>query len=177
MGSSEEDRLKIFRQVYETNVSSLIRFAQRFSPSDVAEDIVQDVFVELWKIETFSEMDYLQAYLFRAVKNRCINYLKQIQTQKLFVKKSEIELMQRGLEYFDTIEKIIIKKEELQIIYDQIDLLPKKCKQIFKLSYFEDKKSNEIAKLLQLSIRTVEHQLYLGLKLLRKNLQQKKQKL
>jgi len=173
MSSSEKDRLNVFRQVYEKNVSSLICFAKRFAPNDVAEDIVQDVFVELWKIEKFPEMDYLQAYLFRSVKNRSINYLKQIEKQKVFVEKSEIELKQRGLEYFDTVEKMIIRKEELQIIYDQIDLLPEKCKQIFKLSYFDEKKSNEIAELLNLSIRTVEHQLYLGLKVLRNNLQKK----
>lgn len=173
MSSPGKDRLKIFRQMYETNVSLLVRFAQRFTPSDAAEDIVQDVFVELWKIEEFPETDYLQSYLFKAVRNRCINYLKQKQTQNLYVEKSVTEMMQRGLEYFNTVEKVIIREEELQLIYDHIELLPDKCRQIFKLSYFEDKKSNEIAELLQLSVRTVEHQLYLGLKILRKNLQHK----
>lgn len=54
----------------------------------------------------------------------------------------------------------------MQIVYDQIERLPEKCRIVFKMAYFEDKKNAEIAEILELSIRTVEHQLYLGLRTL-----------
>lgn len=64
----------------------------------------------------------------------------------------------------------------MQNIYDQIELLPEKCRIIFKMAYFEEKKNAEIALLLNLSTRTVEHQLYLGLRTLRKQLVTKEKK-
>ena len=75
-----------------------------------------------------------------------------------------------GLDYYESYEKKIIDKEDIQHIYNQIEELPEKCRQIFKMAYFEEKRNAEIAEILNISIRTVEHQLYLGLKTLRSRL-------
>ncbi len=170
--SKSNDR-QTFKRMYETNVSALVRFAQRYTPADVAEDIVQDVFLELWKNEKTLDEASARYYLFTSVRNRCINHLNKEQTKESFADKAVFEIQQHGLAYFDSPDKLIIEREELQQVYDRIEELPEKCRRIFKLSYFEDKKSIEIAELMNLSIRTVEHQLYLGLKTLRERLRRK----
>ena len=165
MHHSEKDRLYAFRQMYRANMPTLVRFARRYIPAGEAEDVVQDVFLELWKTGKILNEESARSYLFTSVRNRCINYLKQL--KELYSDDIALEMQQRDLDNFDSVEKLMIKKEELQQVYDRIEQLPDKCRRIFKLSYFDGKKSFEIAELLQLSIRTVEHQLYLGLKTLR----------
>jgi RNA polymerase sigma-70 factor (ECF subfamily) len=164
---AEQSTLDAFKQIYEANISLLVRFAQRFTEAEVAEDIVHDVFAELWKSEKQLDDATARAYLFMAVRNRCINHLKQEHAHKTHLRKVLTEIQLHGLDYFDSTEKLIIEAEQLQQIYSHVDQLPEQCRRIFKLAYFDGKKSTEIAELLTLSIRTVEHQLYLGLKTLR----------
>jgi RNA polymerase sigma-70 factor (ECF subfamily) len=51
-----------------------------------------------------------------------------------------------------------------------INDLPQKCREIFLLSRFEGKTNQEIADTLQLSVRTIEHQISKALKVLRKHI-------
>lgn len=167
MLGQEQHKLYTFKCLYETHASSLIRFAKRFTSARMAEDLVQDVFLEIWKNDKILENEYSRSYLYTAVQNRCINFLKQEQHKKIYMRETQAE--EWGINFGDTTHSND-NTEQMQQIYHQIDLLPDKCKEIFKLAYIEEKKSAEIAGLLNLSIRTVEHQLYLGLKSLRENL-------
>lgn len=108
-----------------------------------------------------------------AVRNRCINILKREKVKESYVHSAQLDNQLLGLDYYDLFEKLLIVREDMQVIYDQIEQLPEKCKVIFKMSYFEDRKNAEIAELLDISIRTVEHQLYLGLRTLRDKLASK----
>ena len=63
----------LFRQYYP----SLIFYATRLVGEEEAEDVVQDVFVELWKRKDHIEIgDQIQAFLYRAVYTRALNVLK-----------------------------------------------------------------------------------------------------
>ena len=62
---------------------------------------------------------------------------------------------------------MLIRQELLEQIRLEIEKLPAKCRQIFKMTYYEDKKAAEIAEELNISVRTVETQIYKGLKTLR----------
>jgi RNA polymerase sigma-70 factor (ECF subfamily) len=159
-----------FKHYYEVNVSSLIRFAQRFVSFEVAEDIVHDAFLEIWDHPEIYDRMPAHSYLFTAVRNRCLNVLKREQVRENFIRSAESDNRVLGLDYYDSSEKQIIDKENIQYLYEQIERLPEKCRVIFKMAYFEDKKNAEIAESLKLSIRTVEHQLYLGLRTLRDRL-------
>lgn len=166
--------LQAFWYYYETNVAGLVIFARRFIPVDMAEDIVHDVFLEIW--EHIDSLDTLpsRSYLFMAVKNKCLNYLKKEEVKASYLSHIQRENKRLELEYYDSFEKLLIDQQSLHEVYRQIELLPEKCRQIVQLAYFKEKKNAEIAELLGLSIRTVEHQLYLGLKRLREKLQQRK---
>jgi len=159
--------LTSFQIYYNANISALVIFAQRFVPAETAEDIVHDVFLEAWNhAETQQELPS-RSYIFMAVRNKCLNYLKREQVKQNYIESAQLENRLLGLDYYNSDEKLIIERENIQEIYNQIEKLPEKCRIIFKMAYFEEKKSAEIAEILHLSIRTVEHQLYLGLKTLR----------
>lgn len=167
MNSTEEAHLQFFKCFYEANISPLILFARRFVSPVIAEDIVHDVFLEIYENrESFEEMP-VRSYLFMAVRNRCLNTLKREEVKENYIHTTQLDNQLLGLDYYDSFENLLIEKDSLHELYTQIDRLPDKCQQIFKLAYFEEKKNAEIAELLNISIRTVEHQLYLGLKTLR----------
>lgn len=168
--TSKDSSLISFKRYYETNVSSLIRFAIRFVPLEIAEDIVHDVFLEMWNHQETDKDIPSRPYLFMAVRNRCLNSLKREQIKENYIHTAQLDNQILGLDYYDSYEKRIIEQEDLQLVYDEIERLPEKCRVIFKMAYLEDRKSAEIAETLELSIRTVEHQLYLGLNTLRQRL-------
>jgi len=169
-------QIDYFKAYYEANVSALIMFSQRFVPFDIAGDIVHDVFLEVWNsLEVYKEMPS-KSYLFMAVRNRCLNFLKREKVKDHYINTAQLDNRILGLDHYESYEKLITEKEDMQVIYDQIEQLPEKCRIVFKMSYFEDKKNAEIAEILNISIRTVEHQLYLGLKMLRERLTAKGKK-
>lgn len=168
-----ENNLISFRKYYEASVSSLILFARRFVSSEIAEDMVHDVFLEVWNLQGMNDQLPSRSYLFMSVRNRCFNLLKREQVKENYIHTTQLDNQILELDYYDSSEKLIIDKEDMQEVYDQIEQLPEKCRVIFKMAYFEDKKNAEIAEMLEISIRTVEHQLYLGLKTLRERLTNK----
>jgi RNA polymerase sigma-70 factor (ECF subfamily) len=168
---NRKERTLSFKRLYGENFPPLVRFACRFTTENAAKDIVQDVFVELWeKAHVRYDDPSCRTYLFTAVRNRCINLLKQELVKDTHIRNIQIDNHLQELDYCDSPEKSMIDNEHLQLVRRQIELLPDKCRQIFRLAYCENKKSKEIADLLRLSVRTVEHQLYLALKTLRKKL-------
>lgn len=173
---NRENSLTSFRHYYEENASPLVLFAERFVSSDISEDIVHDVFLEVWDHWNTDEEWPSRSYLFMAVRNRCLNLLKREQVKEHYVHSAQIENRLSGLDYYDSYEKRIIDREDMQMLHDQIERLPEKCRIIFKMAWLEEKKNAEIAAILQISIRTVEHQLYLGLKTLRERLTTKGKK-
>lgn len=68
---------QIYKALFRRYYSSLIFYATRLTGGEEAEDVVQDVFVELWKRrDTIEVGDQIQAFLYRAVYTRCLNVLK-----------------------------------------------------------------------------------------------------
>ena len=157
-----------FREIYRKYAPVMQDFATKFTDRTTAEDLVQDVFMRIWVTrETSPINESLQAYLFRAVRNRCINHLEHLKVKTNYESQEMIELQIREVEYYQSPEQLFIRQEQLEQVRREIEKLPEKCRQIFKMAYDEDKKAAEIAKELDLSVRTVETQIYKGLKTLR----------
>ena len=69
--------IQAFRIYYDTYYEQLCCFLN-FYTHDVAviEDIIQEVFLKLWENKDCIEITYIKTYLFRAAKNRVLNYLR-----------------------------------------------------------------------------------------------------
>lgn len=160
----------LFRKYYP----SLIFYATRLVGEEDAEDVVQDVFVELWRRQESIEIgDQIQAFLYRAVYTRALNVLKHRNVESGYCAAME-EINQRRAEFYQPDNNEVIRRiEDRELrkeIHDAINELPDKCKEVFKLSYLHDMKNKEIADALGVSLRTVEAHMYKALKYLRNRL-------
>lgn len=155
----------VFREYYRPMTSYAFRFLNDLSE---AESIVQDVFLRLWqKRKEIMITSSLQNYLFRSVKNQCINQIEhnKIKTgyQAMVINNEEDRS-----EYSEFFLEFGLKKR----IEAAIAALPEKRQEIFRLAREDGLKYREIADRLKISVKTVETQMTLALKQLRESLKQ-----
>ena len=158
---------KAFETLFHKYYGHLCLYATKIIKDDpAAEEIVQDFFVKIWeKREHLNIETSTKNYLFRSVKNLCINYIQHNKTKIRYAQKviSETENNYADNDSYPEIELS-------QIIEESINSLPEKRKEIFRLSRQEGLKYHEIADKLNISIKTVETQITLALKTLRDKL-------
>jgi len=157
---------QVYETLFHTHYNELVKFAEGiiFDPQ-LAEDVVQNLFIHLWEnANNIQIKSSLRAYLFRAVKNRCLNRLKELQIRD-----------KNGLLYFEGMMNsgdINMEEDEEAALTlrlnSAINKLPDKMAQIFKLKYLESKKQKEIAASLHISENTVKTQLSRAKEKLRK---------
>lgn len=157
-----------FEALFHQNYRAMCMYAQNFVRDiDVVEDIVHDIFINLWeKRDSIEEEKSIKSYLFRSVHNRCLNYIrdtKKFVDSEEFDKQSEIVSINYNEGSYETAEL------ESQI-QEAINSLPEKCREVFIKSRFEELKYSEIAEILNISIKTVENQISKALKILREKL-------
>ena len=158
-----------FEHLFRTHFERLCSFARQYvADQDTAQDICQKVFIRLW--EKRAEMDSgrsIASYLFTAVKNRCLNHIrdhKKYRSHLLDVDCGDIEI---GL----AITEDHFAVAELQQRIDAVlNTLPPKCREVFELSRYEQKKYKEIAAELDISQKTVEAHMSKAIKILRDHL-------
>ena len=140
-----------------------------------AENIVQDVFTELWeKREMLSMHINLVAYLFTTVKNRCLNHLRHktiVHETATLIQEEYLITMRMNLNSLEAFDQNLFSDQDIEkIITRALDTLSPKCKEIFVMSKIEGKKQKQIATELNISINTVETQIGIAYKKLRTEL-------
>lgn len=157
-----------FEQVFKTHYKNLYSYAFTILKDEgEAEEMVQQVFFKLWeRSEHLSFSGSIAAYLYRAVHNESLNFLKHQkvkESHRLHVAYS----MKNGSEQP---QGKIIGKELESKFREALNELPEQCRTVFQLSRFEDMKYKEIADKLDISVKTVENHMGKALKLLRTKL-------
>lgn len=142
-------------------------YAARFMETiEEAEEITQDVFVKFWeKCDSLSPESSIKSYLYRSIHNSCLNALKHEK-----VKDAYREHVIKFLESSTVTEEEIDQDNLRERISSEIDRLPPRCSQIFKLSRYDGLKYHEIAEHLDISVKTVEVQMGKALRVLREEL-------
>ncbi len=154
----------VFEAVFKQFAPSMYNIAVRYvKDEDNANDMVQDVFLNLWKnAENLDERAPIQHYLARATVNTCLNSIKKEQRKEAYTKEqlhvaSPSETSHQQLEH---------KELESQYRY-ALDKLPDQCRRVFEMSRFKGLSPTEIAEQLDISINTVYAHLTTALKKLR----------
>lgn len=160
---------KAFEQVFKTYYAELCGYAQKFLDDlDMAEEIVQELFCHIWdKRNALAIQDTLRAYLFRSVRNRCLNYFRHIKIREAH--QQEV-IAQNYITDNHTAHEAIKALELDEKINAVIDQLPPQCRQVFTMNRFEGKKYKQIADELQISQKAVEAHISKALKTLREEL-------
>lgn len=128
-----------------------------------AEDVVQDVFAKLFLCNyCFVSETAALGFIYRAVTNRSVDLMRS--SRKMEGISAAVESSQPSMNVDDGLEY----KELYLTIEKQIASLPPKCRKIFVLKYKKEQSNPEIGKLLGLSVRTVENQVYIARNILRK---------
>ena len=157
-----------FEQVFKTHYKNLHAYAfTMLKDEDEAEEMVQQVFFKLWeRSEHLSFSGSIAAYLYRAVHNESLNFIKH---QKVKAG-HQLHVAYSMKNKSEQAQPKMIRKELENKFREALNELPEQCRTVFQLSRFEDMKYKEIADKLDISVKTVENHMGKALKLLRTKL-------
>ena len=157
-----------FEQVFKTHFKRLHAYAFTILRDEVeAEEMVQQVFFKLWeRNETLSLSGSVSAYLYRAVHNESLNYIKHQKVRS----NHQLHVACSMKNEFEHPAKKVMAGELEKKIHTALNELPEQCRTIFQMSRFDELKYREIADKLGISVKTVENQMGKALKLLRQKL-------
>ena len=153
----------IFRSYYPPLVGLAERMLRQRA---VAEEIGQEVMLELWKRRESLSFDVsLRAYLFQSVRNRALNQIRH-------------EKVARAAQPYAAQEASVAPRPHAELVQEEIDValragiaeLPERCREVFELSRVQGLKYAEIAATMGISVKTVEVQMGKALRLLRERL-------
>lgn len=136
---------KAYRRLFDQYYSSMVMFARSFLKNDVlVEDVVQDVIYDFWmQRQSLSKVISIKAWLYAAVRNRCLNDLEHDKVVRKYLDK--VKLVDD-----EFILQQMIEEEVYLSLKNSIDALPGKIKEVYKL-ILVGKNNKEIAFLLNLS--------------------------
>lgn len=153
--------------IFHRHYGAVCKAIYRIIPEpETAEDLAQEVFLELWRRrESLQISTSPAAYLRRAAVNKALNYLRD----RKITWGDDAELP--SLPDTQPGTQSQLEAAELQRLLDQyIEELPEKCRLVFILSRFESLSHAEIAEQLHISVKTVENQMTKALRFLRQAL-------
>lgn len=153
---------RAYKFLYDQHYQILCHVAAQYVHDDfLAETIVGDVIFHLWEVrESLEITTSLRNYLMQSVRHRCLDYLKSQQVQH------EVAMSTPGLQDFPVLNYVkgddyplgrLLEKELENEIMKAISRLPEDCRRVFRLSRFEEKKYDEIATELGISVNTVKY--------------------
>lgn len=143
---------------------------QIVNDKDIAEDVVQDVFISVWKSrEALLITTTIEGYLIKSTVNKSITYIEKSK-KNLHIEISDQTDFFNGAHFQG--EEVDFELFQ-QLVYQSLDKLPPKCKAIFMLARFENMKYKEISEHLGINIKTVENQMAIAISKLNQELKPK----
>ncbi|HEY0177569.1 MAG TPA: RNA polymerase sigma-70 factor [Pedobacter sp.] len=159
----EQNNKTAFTDFYSGNFQKLVLASDRYvNDIAVAEETVQDIFVKIWEDkDLLLYVNSIKSYLYKSVVNASINYLNRKKNIEKHHLKIAAGITEEDIDIIDEQNELIV------LLYHEIELLPEKCRQVFKLSRLEGLKYKEIALEMNISEKTVENHMSNALRILR----------
>ncbi len=159
-----------FEMIFKAYYQPLCRYAYSFlEDKEEAEEVVQSTFITVWeKRNTLDIQISLKSYLYRMVRNGCLNVIKHEKVKQQHVAH---ELAVTEVSYESVSQKVYAAELEIKIS-EAMKALPEQCRLVFQLSRFEELKYQEIADQLKISVKTVENHMGKALKIMREQLKE-----
>lgn len=162
----EGDR-QMLERIFREHYRELVGFAYRYvESSSIAEDVVQDVFLALWRNRNaMADGSRIRAYLYRATYHKCLNALRHHRIERELSQPSRDESREIAA------DARLIAEETAIAVRRAVDRLPERSRLMFRLSREEGLTYAEIAQVAGVSIKTVETQMGRALRSLREQLE------
>jgi RNA polymerase sigma-70 factor (ECF subfamily) len=153
------------KELFDNHFHSLVLHAFRYIGDYCqSEEIVQDVFVKVWQnFEKVQDIKNLKAYLYKAVHNSSLNYLRHLKIQQKYL--AEAAFINDTIE--NSVEDSITEAETSNRVHNVVNKLPSNWKEALILSKYDKLKYHEIAEKMNISQKTVEKYISKALQLLR----------
>lgn len=163
----QEDSVNAFNVIYERYSQPLYLFIlSKIDGADAGKDVLQDLFTSLWeRRQSINVNESLKSYLYQSARHKIIDIYRKNSTYRKY--------LQQLIEHFDVqpggIAELVDSKTRTQDVFETINHLPERMKEIFMLSRVEHQTVEQIALRLGLSQQTVKNQITKALKILRAN--------
>ncbi|MFQ5446212.1 MAG: RNA polymerase sigma factor [Saprospiraceae bacterium] len=161
------DDKTVLKELFDAHYSSVCAAINRFTGTrGVTEDLAQQVFIRFWeKRHQLTITTSAGAYLHRMAINEALAWLRSKKNRP----PEEITPATPFPPEAD-VEKGYLHEELQQQIIEAVETLPPRCRAVFQLSRFEEMSYQEIATEMDISVKTVEHQMGKALRVLREQL-------
>jgi RNA polymerase sigma-70 factor (ECF subfamily) len=159
--SSRSGDSNAFSYLFKKYYQPLVRFAGRFlQDNQQANQIVQNVFVDLWvKREQLEIRSSFKSYLYQMTRNQTLNHLKKEAKTVSLEKVSNVpESANKNP------DNILVEKEFYIAVHKAIEKLPAKCRQVYVMKRYDQLTSEEVGRILNISVNTVKTQMKRALK-------------
>jgi RNA polymerase sigma-70 factor (ECF subfamily) len=167
---------KAFEAIYHRYAGKLYNFCMTISHGDsyMSEETVQSTFVKLWEVRMQIDIHRsILSYLSTIAKNILFNKYQRQTVEFLYH-----EMILREQSDLDTQPEREIERKWLENFVDElIGQLPPSRRQIFILNKKKDLSTKQIAEIMNISVSTVETQLSLAMKFMRKQFEKNYDKL
>jgi RNA polymerase sigma-70 factor (family 1) len=150
-----------FEAIYSRYASKLYAAAYNILRNkEVCEDLIQELFIDLWTKRNQLLISKLNAYLYTSVRNKSLMVLRSGRITL------DLEVISMLVDDYAT-DDLVIQNEIKESLEREVSALPPKCREIFVLSRKEQLSHKEIGSLLNISVKTVENQINTALKRLK----------
>jgi RNA polymerase sigma-70 factor (ECF subfamily) len=157
-----------YNQLFARYYTRLCQYVYSFLENkEDTEDVVQELFLNIWNNRRKTAIRENGAgYLYTMAKNMSLNHLRATKNYRTLLEKQEPEP--------DSDEENVLESDEFRIaLYDCIDRLPERSRQVFLLHRIEGMKQKDIAEKLKISVKTIKNQVWMSLQKLRKCVERK----
>lgn len=157
-----------YNKMFVRYYSRLCCYAYRLlGEKEDAEDVVQELFLTLWNNrKRILVGENVSGYLYKMARNLALNHIRTRTNYKTVLENREEELP-----YYE--ENPLETEEFRMALYDCINLLPGRCKEVLLLHRVKGLKQKEIADQLSISVKTIKNQIWVSLQRLKKCLEVK----
>lgn len=151
-----------YNQLFLRYYSRLCAFVFGITQSSSAsEDVVQELFIRLWINRTKLEInESVSGYLYRSSKNAALNHLRSEKSRQKSVQNMPVQELQ-------TDDNLIEQVEFSAALYQCIEQLPERSREVFKMSRIDGLKQQEISDQLGISVKTIKNQIWKSLQYLK----------
>ena len=161
------DDADAFNEIYKRYWKPLFQSARyKVKNDELAEELLQNLFLNLWEKRAVQQIENLSGYLFGVLKYQIVNHYRA-----LFLAEKYADFAQSRQEDYDHEPDVAVNVQDIVSIFEEVlQQLPDKTRRVFHMSRLEYKTTREISAALDMPERTVEYHITQSLKLLRQQL-------